>query len=243
MEQPRRPSQASAIMLKNAVYYPSYRVYRGETPGTEQHFDLPQNKTYLYVFPNKHLLTPPLASMNYNCISHVFYAFAHLAPDGGVFVGPSFYHRSQTDAHQLSDEWADAQMRVDGATGCLGSFMRLKEQHEHLQLILSIGGGAASHNFASVASTAPTRDNFGRSAKGLVDASNFDGIDSSYPFRCLVSIGFPLLRRGNNILKLTGNIPPTLNKAATSSLSSQPCVSIFPITATSSPPRYVHLHK
>lgn len=121
-------------MLSNAVYYPNYRVYRGETP----------------------------ASMDYNCISHVFYAFAHLYPDGSIF---------------LSDEVADARMPVDGASGCLGSFMRLKEQHEHLQLILSIGGGAASQNFATVASTALTRDNFGRSAKGLVDASNFDGID------------------------------------------------------------------
>jgi chitinase len=52
-------SGASNIMLKNAVYYPNYRVYRGETP----------------------------ASLNYNCISHVFYAFAHVSPDGGVFVG------------------------------------------------------------------------------------------------------------------------------------------------------------
>lgn len=78
----------------------------------------------------------------------------------------------------MSDEWADAQMPVDEAKGCLGSFARLKQQHEHLQIILSIGGGAASQNFAMVASTALTRDNFGRSAKGFVDALGFDGIDS-----------------------------------------------------------------
>ncbi|KAG4442452.1 hypothetical protein IFR05_002054 [Cadophora sp. M221] len=137
---PRRPSQPSldaslaSLTRKNAVYYPNYRVYRGETPAT----------------------------LNYNCISHVFYAFAHVSADGGIF---------------LSDEWADAQMPVDGATGCLGSFMRLKEQHGYLKLILSIGGGAASQNFATVASSAATRDNFGRSAKGLIDASGFDGID------------------------------------------------------------------
>ena len=47
-------------MFKNAVYYPNYRVYRGETP----------------------------ASMNYGCISHVFYAFAHVSSDGGIFVSP-----------------------------------------------------------------------------------------------------------------------------------------------------------
>ncbi|PSS08652.1 glycoside hydrolase family 18 protein [Amorphotheca resinae ATCC 22711] len=144
--QPRRPSQPavaesiSNLMFKNAVYYPNYRVYRGETP----------------------------ASMNYNCISHVFYAFAHLSPDGGIF---------------LSDEWADAQMEVDGSrAGCLGSFTRLKRQHQHLQLIISIGGGGASQNFASVAASAATRDNFGRSAKGLVDASGFDGIDIDWEY-------------------------------------------------------------
>jgi len=79
---------------------------------------------------------------------------------------------------QLSDEWADAQMPVDGATGCLGAFMRLKGQHDYLKLILSIGGGGASQNFATVASSALSRDNFARSAKALVEASGFDGIDS-----------------------------------------------------------------
>lgn len=56
----RRPSLALAegIMWTNAVYYPSYRVYRGDTP----------------------------KRLNYSCISHVFYAFAGVGPDGGVFV-------------------------------------------------------------------------------------------------------------------------------------------------------------
>jgi len=71
-------------------------------------------------------------------------------------------------------------MPIDGATGCLGSFLRRKQQHQHLKLILSIGGGAASQNFATVAASAATRDNFGRSAKGLVEASGFDGIDSGF---------------------------------------------------------------
>jgi chitinase len=56
--------------------------------------------------------------------------------------------------------------------------MRLKEEHDYLKLILSIGGGAASENFVTVAASAATRDSFGRSAKGLVEASGFDGIDS-----------------------------------------------------------------
>jgi chitinase len=80
----------------------------------------------------------------------------------------------------LSDVWADAQMPVDGATGCLGAFMRLKQEHEYLKLILSIGGGGRSDNFPAVAANVITRDNFGRSARDLVEASGFDGIDSGY---------------------------------------------------------------
>lgn len=74
-------------------------------------------------------------------------------------------------------------MEVDGAPkGCLGSLMALKQQKSHLKVILSIGGGAASHNFAAVAANASTRDNFGRSARQLVDASGLDGIDSMLVF-------------------------------------------------------------
>lgn len=58
--------------------------------------------------------------------------------------------------------------------------MRLKQEHGYLKLILSIGGGAASQNFPTVAASAATRDNFGRSARGLVEASGFDGIDSMF---------------------------------------------------------------
>lgn len=58
--------------------------------------------------------------------------------------------------------------------------MRLKQQHEHLKVILSVGGQESSQVFPAVASAAASRDNFGRSAKGLLDASGLDGIDSQY---------------------------------------------------------------
>lgn len=57
--------------------------------------------------------------------------------------------------------------------------MHLKQQHPHLQVVLSIGGGNSSTIFPIVASGTLTRDNFARSAKGLVDASGLDGIDSA----------------------------------------------------------------
>lgn len=69
-------------------------------------------------------------------------------------------------------------MEVDGVIGCLGSLMAIKRQMPHLKVLLSIGGAAASANFAAVAASAISRDNFGRSARGLVVASGLDGIDS-----------------------------------------------------------------
>lgn len=66
--------------------------------------------------------------------------------------------------------------------------MHLKQRHPHLQVILSIGGGNASQVFPTVAGSAVLRDNFARSARGLVEASGFDGIDSTklYPFKVLL---------------------------------------------------------
>jgi chitinase len=140
-------------MYTNAVYFPNYRVYRGDTP----------------------------AQLNYDCINHVYYAFATVSPDGGVFVSlldPVVRCLSNTLLLQLSDEWADAQAPCDGVEGALGSLMHLKQRHPHLSVILSIGGAGSPDVFPVVASDPILRDNFARSALGLVEASGLDGIDS-----------------------------------------------------------------
>ena len=45
-------------MYTNAVYWPNYRIYNGDTPG----------------------------QLNYGCINRVYYAFASVTAGGGVFV-------------------------------------------------------------------------------------------------------------------------------------------------------------
>lgn len=71
----------------------------------------------------------------------------------------------------------DARAPCDGVSGGLGSLMHLKQKHPHLQVVLSIGGSQSSHIFPTMASSAASRDNFARSARGLVEASGLDGID------------------------------------------------------------------
>ncbi|KAJ5228970.1 hypothetical protein N7489_009678 [Penicillium chrysogenum] len=105
----------------------------------------------------------PPSSLRLGFISHVFYAFAWVKDDGTVY---------------LSDEWADTQMPVDGAEGCLRAFVQLKQQYSKMRVILSVGGGGkGSENFAAVANSRSRLDTFVRTARGLVDQFGIDGID------------------------------------------------------------------
>ena len=54
----------SNVMFTNAVYFPNYRIYQGDTPGM----------------------------LNYSCINHVYYAYASVSADGGVFVSFAHHH-------------------------------------------------------------------------------------------------------------------------------------------------------
>ena len=70
-------------------------------------------------------------------------------------------------------------MDVDGVKGCIEALQQLKQTHEHLRVVLSIGGGGqGSQHFPAVSQTEYSRQNFAQSARGIVDAHGFDGIDS-----------------------------------------------------------------
>jgi chitinase len=53
-----RLASLSHVMYTNAVYFPNYCVYNGDTPG----------------------------QLNYACINRVYYAYASVGADGHVFV-------------------------------------------------------------------------------------------------------------------------------------------------------------
>jgi chitinase len=131
-------------MYWNGVYYPNWRIYRDQPP----------------------------VSLNYDVISHVFYAFAWVKDDGTVY---------------LSDEWADAQIDVPGTDdipatkGCLNSFALLKRKYTRLRVVLSVGGGGkGSEPFAGVARDPACRERFAQTSLALVQQFGIDGIDSQY---------------------------------------------------------------
>jgi len=74
--------------------------------------------------------------------------------------------------------------------GCLSAFKLLKGQYPLLKVILSIGGGAASANFAEVARDRNSSMAFAHNARELVDTYGLNGIDSKtyITSKCLVLI-------------------------------------------------------
>lgn len=54
----RKAASLSHVYYANAVYFPNHHIYNGESPG----------------------------ALNYSCVNTVFYCFASIAPDGGVYV-------------------------------------------------------------------------------------------------------------------------------------------------------------
>ncbi|GJN70505.1 hypothetical protein PLICBS_004563 [Purpureocillium lilacinum] len=118
-------------------------------------------------FPNSRIYQGDTPGMlNYSCINRVYYAYASVAPDGAP---------------------------VDGVQGGLGSLMHLKQRHPHLQVLLSIGGPAACEIYPVVAGDSLLRDNFARSALGLVEASGLDGIDIAWEYPSDAEQGYNFL--------------------------------------------------
>lgn len=58
----RMAASVANLMFTNAVYFPNQKIYEGYTPG----------------------------GLNYKCINHIYYAFATVGIDGGVFVSHTF---------------------------------------------------------------------------------------------------------------------------------------------------------
>jgi chitinase len=76
------------------------------------------------------------------------------------------------------DEKADL-LPVDGAQGCIGAFMKLKQELvPHLRVLLSVGGASGSAPFASITADDAKLHAFCMSIRDMLQKHNFGGVDS-----------------------------------------------------------------
>lgn len=105
-------------------------------------------------------------------ITHVNYAFATIK-DGVI----DYFDKYAATEVTHGESW-DSQYK-----GNLGQFEKLKAEHPHLSVLVSIGGWSQSGNFHDVASTQVKRDRFSASVVQFIRTHKLDGadIDWEYP--------------------------------------------------------------
>lgn len=101
-------------------------------------------------------------------LTHVFYAFMKVDPDSGRVA--------------LLDPWADVEMPIGPAKGCLGSLAALKRQHRNLKVVMSVGGWGTAQAFSSIVAARAKRDAFVASIVDLVVQHQFDGVDVDWEY-------------------------------------------------------------
>lgn len=117
-----------------------------------------------------------IAALPARDLTHIFYAFADIAPDGSVALG-----------NRCVDVGACGRGAPLPATprGNFGELRRLKARFPHLKLTISIGGWGGSARFSDAALTDSSRHKFARTAIDLFIRrwpGLFDGIDIDWEF-------------------------------------------------------------
>lgn len=160
------------ISFYSILYIPSSRC-NVVIPYLSAHSSCDQPNWGIYA---KHFLPTSIPAHD---LTHLAYAFASIDTSSGAIT--------------LSDPWADVEIKhpdldqgSQGLAGNFASFARIKHHHRHLKLLLSVGGWSYRDRWACLVGDGGKdteargrREEFVRSAVGLVEDLGLDGIDVS----------------------------------------------------------------
>lgn len=105
------------------------------------------------------------------------YAFANLKADTGeVFLSDTW---SDQEIHYPDDSWNDSGKNLYGN---FKAIYKLKKQHRHLKVLLSIGGWTYSPTFHPIVVNPALRSKFVASAIRLLEDNGLDGLDVDYEY-------------------------------------------------------------
>ncbi|SCY79800.1 glycosyl hydrolase family 18 protein [Alkaliphilus peptidifermentans] len=106
-------------------------------------------------------------------ITHINYAFANISNQGTIMLG---------------DPWADVEKAFPGDSwdqplkGHFNQLNKLKENHPHLQTLISVGGWTWSDKFSDIALTNASRSNFAASCVDFIRQYGFNGVDIDWEY-------------------------------------------------------------
>lgn len=106
-------------------------------------------------------------------LTHINYAFANIS-GGQIVLGDAY---ADVDRFYPGDCWDPGCER-----GNFHQLRILKEQHPHLQTLISVGGWTWSENFSDAAATPAARELFANSCAQFVVEHGFDGVDLDWEY-------------------------------------------------------------
>ncbi|KAH9832204.1 glycoside hydrolase family 18 protein [Rhodofomes roseus] len=119
----------------------------------------------------------PPSSIPAENLTHILYAFANIKADSGeVFLSDTW---ADQEIHYPGDSWSDVGHNLYGN---FKAIYKLKQQHRHLKVILSIGGWTYSPTIHPIVVSPPLRSKFVASAIRLLEDNGLDGLDIDYEY-------------------------------------------------------------